>query len=134
MRYPDRMKTAARGSGLERVGRLAVVTACALLNCACVTTVDLSTQPMTRDYFGWVRVVRPVNSADSDPPVVAFDTRAVGVRMDGGFGVGWFHDQIHFVPADCRVVIFTLNQQQLDFALHHTNRLKEGLCVTTKPS
>ena len=104
--------------------------------CAC-TTIDASKDHVSATYFGIVRVVTPAtstNAAARTAPLSAYDTHAIGFSLQGGIGLGYFHDQNYQVPADCRVVIFVQNQEQLDQLSHQFADFKEGICGTVKSS
>jgi hypothetical protein len=101
--------------------------------CAC-TTVDAGKGPVSATYFGVVRVVSAPAQSNAALPVTALDSHVVGLRFQNGVGVGYFHDQRYEVPADCRIVVFVQNQQQLDQLSHQFADFKEGICGTIKAS
>jgi hypothetical protein len=105
---------------------------CALL-CAC-TTIDTGKGHVSATYFGIVRVVTPDTTSNNGAPVAASDTSAVGLRIQDGVGIGYFHDQRYALPVDCRIVIFVQNKEQLDQLSHQFAGFKEGICGTIKAS
>ncbi|MEI9885545.1 MAG: hypothetical protein WDN08_03445 [Rhizomicrobium sp.] len=111
---------------------MVVLIACGVAS-AC-TTVDTAKGPVNATYFGIVRVATQPAQSNAAAPVTALDTRALGLRFQDGLGIGYFHDQRYQVPADCRLVIFVQNQEQLDQLSRQFAGFKEGICGTIKAS
>ena len=93
-----------------------------------------------RHYLGYVKVVDPPTAILSDQYNNSKDSFGVsevetyGIRIENGFGLGYFHDRYESIPLDCHLVIRVANKEQLDRALDILKPiLKEGLCVTVYP-
>jgi hypothetical protein len=109
--------------------RLPIALAIGLAASSCVGTIDTA-KPTTTSYLGLIRVVVP---PDETSRVIAFDVKAVGLRVGNGFGIGFFDDDRLYVPLDCRTVILVANQSQLDSAIHTVKNMGEDICVALKP-
>lgn len=97
----------------------------------------------TRRYFGWLEVTdykeRKANlngslgdeakASDKLPKIER--VKAVGVRMDNGFAVGYFDESRIALPRECRLVIVVKDLDQIDkIAKNYPQLLKaEELCV-----
>lgn len=109
------------------------VTALTLIaGCSGVTTV----QPdgyVARHYFGYVKLVVP-DSYSETTRVSAADVKAVGIRIENGVGVGYFHDQQVVTPLDCRLVVMVRDKEQLRAAAEQLATISGGdLCAAVYP-
>jgi hypothetical protein len=115
-----------------RAGALAF--ACLLLaGCSGATTV-LPEGYVARHYLGYVKLVVPDRHSTS-AGVSASDVKALGVRIENGVGIGYFHDQQVITPLDCHVVVLVRNEQQLRDAVERlTTSIGEDLCAAVYPA
>ena len=82
-------------------------------------------------HVGYIKIVE---SEGSTAGVVSRSVRTVGVRVEDGIGVGYFDEKHIVVPLDCRLVIITQSQAQLDEALQYLENLqRKELCVAIEP-
>ena len=128
---PAAAKSAGRGA--LALLRWRAIALCGMLT-AC-TTIDPGKDRIDATYVGIVHVVVPPsarNAASGSDPVVAFDSRGIGLRVQDGVGAGWFHDQSYRMPPDCRVVIFVQDASQLEAISKQLKEFKEGICATVK--
>lgn len=92
-----------------------------------------------KHYMGYVRVIDPPTTGTHEQFNVS-EIEAVGVRIEKGFGIGYFHERNEFIPLDCRMVVRVANKGQMDKFLEiisagdtKYSNFKEGLCVTVSP-
>jgi hypothetical protein len=83
-----------------------------------------------RHYFGYVKVVQP-GTVSSGAPVSASDVAAIGLRIEHGVGIGYFHDKQVATPLDCRLVMLVNDRQQLETATRflQTTLKGQGACA-----
>lgn len=83
-----------------------------------------------RHHFGYVRVVTPPTTSTIGK-FQAMEFTTMGLRVDNGLGIGYFHERNEYIPLDCRLVIRVMNEQQLVDVIRNLSFMKkEGLCVT----
>ncbi len=83
----------------------------------------------TRYFFGFGKMEYQAHLA-GQPPIVIGDDFVLGVNVDRGFGVGFYHTHVEMVPGDCRVYVKAPTREQLELIVAMLrDAAKEGVCV-----
>lgn len=89
---------------------------CVMSLLICVGCSSVTVRPdgmVERHYLGYVKLLVPPSFSRSSR-IWAADVTALGIRIQDGFGVGYFRDQEIVTPLDCRIVVLVKNKPELD--------------------
>lgn len=109
-----------------------------LIALCCSSCVAITTHgedgSVIKHYFGYVRIKEPAKVGNPDFKVREIQT--VGLRVENGFGVGYFKEREEFIPLDGRLVIRVKNTGQLKWIKDNILPFikEKDLCTTVDPS
>lgn len=83
----------------------------------------------TKYFIGFGKVSYPAQISP-EHNICITDISTIGINIESGIGLGFFHRHIESVPEDCRVYIKVRNKEDLDRLILLISQLpKEGICA-----
>lgn len=95
-----------------------------LQGCGPITTIRPDGR-VERQYIGYIKVAVS-DSSSSSSGVSASDVTAIGLRIENGFGFGYFRDRKIVTPLDCRLVFLVQDQAQLEKTTQFFEKTMKG--------